>query len=58
MKKLILTSIIGLFISVSVYAQKTHKVVMQNNTADTTVWHGAMRKIANMQIALGNNTQI
>ena len=58
MKKLILTTIIGLFISVSAFAQKTHKVVMQINTADTTVWHGVMRNIANMQAALGNNTQI
>ena len=51
MKKLILTSIVGLFISVSAFAQKTHKVVMQINTADTTVWHGVMRNIANMQVA-------
>ena len=58
MRKLILTTIIGLFISVSAIAQKTHKVVLQINTGDTTVWHGAMRNIANMQISLGNNTQI
>ena len=34
MKKLILTSIIGLFISASAFAQKTHKVVMQINETE------------------------
>ena len=58
MKKIILTLMIGLVISVSAYAQKAHRVVIQINSADTTVWHGAMRNIANMQTALGNNTQI
>ena len=35
-----------------------HKVVVQLNTADTLVWHGALKNISNLQTALGVSTQI
>jgi intracellular sulfur oxidation DsrE/DsrF family protein len=36
----------------------THKVVIQLNTSDTLVWHGALKNISNLQTALGPNTQV
>lgn len=55
-KSILLTLFIALF-SLVANAQ-THKVVVQLNTSDTLVWHGALKNISNLQTALGPNTQI
>ncbi len=57
MKKIILSTLILFCVSIAVNAQ-THKVVVQLNTSDTLVWHGALKNISNLQTALGPNTQI
>ena len=57
MKKIILSTLILICISIAVNAQ-THKVVVQLNSSDTLVWHGALKNISNLQTALGPNTQI
>lgn len=57
MKKTILLTLFIAFISLATNAQ-THKVVVQINTSDTLVWHGALKNISNLQTALGPNTQI
>ena len=57
MKKSILLTLFVAFLSFSANAQ-THKVVMQLNTSDTLVWHGALKNISNLQTALGSSTQI
>lgn len=57
--KTIFTTI--LFVSISMFAMAqnpVHKVVVQLNTSDTLVWHGALKNISNLQTALGHNTQI
>jgi len=57
MKKTLLLTLFVAFISFAANAQ-THKVVVQLNTSDTLVWHGALKNISNLQTALGPNTQI
>ncbi len=57
MKKNLLLTLFVAFISFAANAQ-THKVVVQLNTSDTLVWHGALKNISNLQTALGPNTQI
>lgn len=57
MKKILLSTFILICISIAANAQ-THKVVVQLNTSDTLVWHGALKNISNLQTALGANTQI
>ncbi|MEY2761787.1 MAG: hypothetical protein RLZZ96_1687 [Bacteroidota bacterium] len=57
MKKSILLTLFVAFLSFSANAQ-THKVVIQLNTSDTLVWHGALKNISNLQTALGSSTQI
>lgn len=57
MKKNLLLTLFAALISIAVNAQ-THKVVVQLNTSDTLVWHGALKNISNLQTALGPNTQI
>ena len=57
MKKILLSTLILAFVSISANAQ-SHKVVVQLNTSDTLVWHGALKNISNLQTALGPNTQI
>ena len=57
MKKKILLTLFVALISIAANAQ-THKVVVQLNTSDTLVWHGALKNISNLQTALGPNTQI
>ena len=57
MKKIILSTLILFCVAISANAQ-THKVVVQLNTSDTLVWHGALKNISNLQTALGPNTQI
>lgn len=58
MKKFI-TTLLFTTISIFAYAQNpSHKVVIQLNTSDTLVWHGALKNISNLQTALGANTQI
>jgi intracellular sulfur oxidation DsrE/DsrF family protein len=57
MKKSILLTLFVAFISFAANAQ-THKVVIQLNTSDTLVWHGALKNISNLQTALGSSTQI
>ena len=57
MKKSILLALIVAFLSFAANAQ-THKVVIQLNTSDTLVWHGALKNISNLQTALGSSTQI
>jgi len=57
MKKILLSTLILAFFSISASAQ-SHKVVVQLNTSDTLVWHGALKNISNLQTALGPNTQI
>lgn len=57
MKKNVLLTLFVALISFAANAQ-THKVVVQLNTSDTLVWHGALRNISNLQTALGPNTQI
>jgi intracellular sulfur oxidation DsrE/DsrF family protein len=59
MKKTILTLFIAIAaISVSFAQNPIHKVVVQLNTSDTLVWHGALKNISNLQTALGPTTQI
>ncbi|MHA8108159.1 DsrE family protein [Aquirufa sp. A-Brett2-W8] len=57
MKKILLSTLIFICVSIAVKAQ-AHKVVVQLNTSDTLVWHGALKNISNLQTALGPNTQI
>ena len=57
MKKNLLLTLFVALISFAANAQ-THKVVVQLNTSDTLVWHGALKNISNLQTALGPNTQI
>jgi intracellular sulfur oxidation DsrE/DsrF family protein len=57
MKKSILLALFVAFLSFAANAQ-THKVVIQLNTSDTLVWHGALKNISNLQAALGTSTQI
>jgi intracellular sulfur oxidation DsrE/DsrF family protein len=57
MKKSILLTFFVAFLSFAANAQ-THKVVIQLNTSDTLVWHGALKNISNLQTALGSSTQI
>jgi intracellular sulfur oxidation DsrE/DsrF family protein len=57
MKKIVLLTLFVALISFAASAQ-THKVVVQLNTSDTLVWHGALKNISNLQTALGPNTQI
>jgi intracellular sulfur oxidation DsrE/DsrF family protein len=57
MKKSILLTLFVAFFSFAANAQ-THKVVIQLNTSDTLVWHGALKNISNLQTALGSSTQI
>ena len=57
MKKTLLLTLLVALISFAVNAQ-THKVVVQLNTSDTLVWHGALKNISNLQTALGPNTQV
>jgi intracellular sulfur oxidation DsrE/DsrF family protein len=57
MKKSILLTLFVAFLSFAANAQ-THKVVIQLNTSDTLVWHGALKNISNLQTALGSSTQI
>jgi intracellular sulfur oxidation DsrE/DsrF family protein len=57
MKKSILLALFVAFLSIAANAQ-THKVVIQLNTSDTLVWHGALKNISNLQTALGASTQI
>jgi intracellular sulfur oxidation DsrE/DsrF family protein len=57
MKKSILLTLFVAFLSFAANAQ-THKVVIQLNTSDTLVWHGALKNISNLQTALGPATQI
>jgi intracellular sulfur oxidation DsrE/DsrF family protein len=59
MKKSILSLIIAIFAVFAAQAQNpVHKVVIQLNTSDTLVWHGALKNISNLQAALGKTTQI
>lgn len=59
MKKTILSFIIAIFVVFAAQAQNPiHKVVVQLNTSDTLIWHGALKNISNLQTALGANTQI
>lgn len=55
-KSILLTLFVALF-SFAANAQ-SHKVVIQLNTSDTLVWHGALKNISNLQTALGASTQI
>lgn len=58
MKKFI-TTLLFTTISIFAFAQNpSHKVIIQLNTSDTLVWHGALKNISNLQTALGANTQI
>ncbi|MHA8094253.1 DsrE family protein [Aquirufa lenticrescens] len=57
MKKNLLLTLFVALISFAANAQ-THKVVVQLNTSDTLVWHGALKNISNLQTALGPTTQI
>ncbi|USQ02689.1 DsrE family protein [Aquirufa antheringensis] len=57
MKKTLLLTLFVAFITFAANAQ-THKVVVQLNTSDTLVWHGALKNISNLQTALGPTTQI
>lgn len=53
------TTLLFTTISIFAFAQNPiHKVVIQLNTSDTLVWHGALKNISNLQTALGANTQI
>jgi intracellular sulfur oxidation DsrE/DsrF family protein len=58
MKKSLLFILFVTCLSFTVTAQTTHKVVLQLNTSDTLVWHGALKNISNIQTALGKTTQI
>jgi hypothetical protein len=57
MKNSIILTLFVAFLSFAANAQ-THKVVIQLNTSDTLVWHGALKNISNLQTALGSSTQI
>ncbi len=55
----IITTLFLSTISIVSFAQNPiHKVVVQLNTSDTLVWHGALKNISNLQSALGANTLI
>ncbi len=58
MKTLITTLFLSTTSIVSFAQNPIHKVVVQLNTSDTLVWHGALKNISNLQSALGANTQI
>ena len=59
MKKTLLTLFFSAFTLFMAQAQNPiHKVVVQLNTSDTLVWHGALKNISNLQTALGASTQI
>ena len=59
MKKILLTLIICISaLSISLAQNPIHKVVIQLNTSDTLVWHGALKNISKIQTALGPSTQI
>jgi intracellular sulfur oxidation DsrE/DsrF family protein len=59
MKKTILSLLVVILAGFSVHAQSAkHKVVIQLNSSDTLVWHGALKNISNLQTALGASTQI
>lgn len=52
---------IGIFLLFSIVANAqnpTHRVVVQLNTSDTLVWHGALKNISNLQAALGTGTLV
>jgi intracellular sulfur oxidation DsrE/DsrF family protein len=57
MKKILFSTLILVCVSIAASAQ-SHKVVVQINTSDTLVWHGALKNISNLQTALGPSTQI
>lgn len=59
MKKSFLLFLLFALFSLAAKAQSpSHKVVLQLNTSDTLVWHGALKNISNLQTALGASTQI
>lgn len=59
MKKTLTALLFLVLINSVAHAQNPiHKVVVQLNTADTLVWHGALKNISNLQTALGASTQI
>ena len=59
MKKSFFTLLVGMLFGLAAHAQNpVHKVVVQLNTSDTLVWHGALKNISNLQTALGATTQI
>ena len=59
MKKTIITLVLSAFFGFLAQAQNpVHKVVVQLNSSDTLVWHGALKNISNLQTALGASTQI
>ena len=59
MKKSFFTLLVGMLFGFAAHAQNpVHKVVVQLNTSDTLVWHGALKNISNLQTALGATTQI
>lgn len=59
MKKLLSSLLLVVCVCFMAKAQNTvHKVVVQLNTSDTLVWHGALKNISNLQTALGASTQI
>ena len=57
MKRILFSTLILVCLSIVASAQ-SHKVVVQINTSDTLVWHGALKNISNLQTALGPSTQI
>ena len=59
MKKSFFTLLVGMLFGFAAHAQNpVHKVVVQLNTSDTLVWHGALKNISNLQTALGATTQL
>ncbi|MFM6949362.1 MAG: DsrE family protein [Aquirufa sp.] len=58
MKKLLLIPFFFAFTFLLNAQNATHRVVVQLNTSDTLVWHGALKNISNLQAALGANTQV
>jgi intracellular sulfur oxidation DsrE/DsrF family protein len=59
MKKSFFTLLVGMLFGFAAHAQNpVHKVVVQLNTSDTLVWHGALKNISNLQTALGATTQV
>ena len=59
MKKTLLSTLVLACISMAAFSQTPiHKVVIQLNTSDTLVWHGALKNITNLQAALGPSTQV